>query len=130
MRLLTALSNDLGSWILLFTSVIDIATSDINVSFFILVTILLSIIIDLGWTLANKECFCGLPLGLGSLAGAIYFAVFIFNSYLANNFAFCSDLLIYGLLTMTTYFIWGAHIRKYLVISRLYPIKIPFQTFS
>ena len=56
-----------------------------------------------------KIIFLGLPLGLCFSAGAFLFNESILSkSHLVNNFAPCSDLSTYGLLAMTTHFVYGA----------------------
>lgn len=101
---MTSLYNP-GLWSLLFTSRIDIVTSDIDIFFLILASMLLSMIINSRRTFTGKECFHDLSLGLGSSAGAFYFIVVILNGYLTNNCAFYSNSSIYSLLAMIIYFV-------------------------
>lgn len=94
--MLTALLNDLGLWILLFISVIDIINSEFDVSsslFLVLMSLLLLLIINSDEVSTIAGYFCGLPLGLDSPAGIFRFGVAVSNSHLANNFAPCSNSL-------------------------------------
>ena len=77
-----------------------------------------------------KIIFLNLPLGFSSPISTFLFNKgILFKGHLVNNFAPCSDLSIYNLLAMTIGFVCEAYIQKYFNIWRLYPIRIPFQTF-
>lgn len=94
--LLTVLLNDLGLWILLFASVINITNSNFDVLsslFLILVSLLLLLIINLNETSTITSCFCGLLQGLDFPASDFRFGVTVSNGHLANNFTLYSNLL-------------------------------------
>ena len=55
--------------------------------------------------------FLCLLLGFGSPANTFLFNKSVLSKgYLVNNFVLCSDLSMYGLLAMSTYFVCGAQI--------------------
>lgn len=102
-----ALLYDVGSRILLLHSVIDIViliylsfgtfSTTVGLSFFNNIVTSVEII------------FLGLPLGLGFPAGAFFFNDGVLSKdHLVNNFAPCSNSLMYGLLAMTICFVCGA----------------------
>ncbi len=73
---MTASSYDVGSWILLLDSVIDIATSSTSLRWFFSSVGSQDVgspSVSLGFVTSVTMCFCGLPLSLGSLAGAFFF---------------------------------------------------------
>ncbi len=90
--LLIALLYNAGLLILLFALVIDIATSfNVLRSMSIVLMSLLSSIVDPDEISASTQCFCGLPLSLGSLTSTFYFDAVASNGHLASSFALSSN---------------------------------------
>lgn len=77
-------------------------------------------------SIISITCFYGLFLSLGFLAEAFFFNNNISRGHLFKNFVLYSNLLIYSLLTVITYFIDRTLIQKYFVILILYSISISF----
>ena len=115
---LTAALYNVGSWILLLDSVIDIATSSTSLRWS-----------STGVVISIAICFCGLFLGLGSPAGAFFFdLVAVSKGHLLSSLAPCSGSSMYGSLAMTTCLVCGAQTRKCFIVSGLYPMRMPCQT--
>ena len=151
--LLTASSYKVGLWILLLDSVIDIATSSTS-SLWSFPSLVSQVVgssgvgspgvgspgvgspvvgsqgVGSGFVTSIAICFRGLPLGLSSPAGAFFFdEAAVSNGHLLSSLVFCSDSSKYGSLAMITYLVFGAQAQKCFVVSGLYPMKMPCQTF-
>ncbi len=123
----TASSYNVGSWVLLLDSVIDIATSSTSLRWSfpsvgsqgVGFPGVGSPGVGLGFVTSVAMCFCGLSLGLGSPAGAFLFDEgAVSNGHLLNSLAPCSDSSMYGSLAIITCF----------VVSGLYSMRMPCQT--
>lgn len=74
--------------------------------------------------------FC-LFQGLNSPANTFFFNKSISSKgHLVNNFVPYSDLSMYDLLAITTYFVYRVQIQRCFDVERLYPMRILFQTFQ
>ena len=93
-----------------------------------------SAIIDLSFfnniNISNEIIFWTLFLDLGFSASTFLFSKNVSShGHFVNSFAPFSDLSIYGLLEMITYFGERAQIQKCFDVSGLYSMRILFQTF-
>lgn len=125
-----ASSYDCGSLILLLDSVMEIACSCVvgaggagsaELSSMLVVGTAAVGTVAVGSVVAaiSVRTFFGLPLGLGSPGGAFFFVDRESNGHWLSSFASCSDSSIKGSLTMMTCLVWGAHTRKFLLVSGL-----------
>lgn len=119
---------DIGFYILLLHSMINIT---------ILVCFLFgAFFASMGLSFFNNNLvfveiiFLSRPLSLGSPIGAFLFNKSVLSkSHLVNNFASYSNLSIYSLLIMTTYFVCKDQIQKCFDVLGLYLMRIPSQPF-